>query len=381
MKPIPQSRLLKRGGFFSIEYYTVICYDSFVIHYFMIILGIESSCDETAISLVEISKKKLVVHKNLISSQVKLHAKYGGVVPEVAARKHTEVIIPLLEEAMGKDFDQTDIDLIAVTSGPGLITSLLVGLETAKTIAYCWRKPIVGVNHLSGHLYSSWLENEELSIEQSDLWPAIGLLVSGGHTELLLVKDYEEYKVIGCTRDDAVGEAFDKVAKILDLGYPGGPIVAKRALSGDAGAIDFPRPMIKEKSFDFSLSGLKTAVRYYVCDHQLNEQMINDVCASFQQAVVDVLVSKTMSAASRYQAKSIIIGGGVAANKQLRKELLVACDKINLPFYCPRLVYTGDNAAMIALAGYQQTKKLSLLEFNRLVNNWQKLYPDPNWQL
>lgn len=347
----------------------------------MIILGIESSCDETAISLVEISKKKLVVHKNLISSQVKLHAKYGGVVPEVAARKHTEVIIPLLEEAMGKDFDQTDIDLIAVTSGPGLITSLLVGLETAKTIAYCWRKPIVGVNHLSGHLYSSWLENEELSIEQSDLWPAIGLLVSGGHTELLLVKDYEEYKVIGCTRDDAVGEAFDKVAKILDLGYPGGPIVAKRALSGDAGAIDFPRPMIKEKSFDFSLSGLKTAVRYYVRDHQLNDQMISDVCASFQQAVVDVLVSKTMSAASRYQAKSIIIGGGVAANKQLRKELLVACDKINLPFYCPRLVYTGDNAAMIALAGYQQTKKLSLLEFNRLVNNWQKLYPDPNWQL
>ncbi|PIZ99242.1 MAG: tRNA (adenosine(37)-N6)-threonylcarbamoyltransferase complex transferase subunit TsaD [Candidatus Komeilibacteria bacterium CG_4_10_14_0_2_um_filter_37_10] len=347
----------------------------------MLILGIESSCDETAISLVEITKKKLIVQENLVSSQVKLHAKYGGVVPEVAARKHTEVIIPLLEEALGKNYDQQDIDLIAVTSGPGLITSLLVGLETAKTIAYCWRKPIVGVNHLSGHLYSSWLASEELTVEQNDLWPAIALLVSGGHTELLSVQGYENYKIIGRTRDDAVGEAFDKVAKILDLGCPGGPAVAKRAADGDPRAIEFPRPMLREKSFDFSFSGLKTAVRYYVRDHKMNEQLINDICASFQQAVTEVLVSKTLSAVVKYQAKSVIIGGGVAANKQLRKDLLVACDKAGLPFYCPRLTYTGDNAAMIALAGYYQTKDLSLLEFNRLVNNWKKLIPDPNWQL
>ena len=226
----------------------------------MRILGIETSCDETAVSLIRVNKRGIEIEKNIVSSQVDVHAKYGGVVPEVAARMHVEVIIPLLQEAMGRKFKAEDIDVIAVTRGPGLITSLLVGIETAKTLSYVWGKPIIPVNHLEGHLYSSWLENDELKIDRQDIFPAIALLVSGGHTELVLIKDYNKYKLIGSTRDDAAGEAFDKVAKMLKLGYPGGPIISERAAEGYKKEIDLPRPMINSKDFDFSFSGLKTAV-------------------------------------------------------------------------------------------------------------------------
>lgn len=347
----------------------------------MRILGIETSCDETAVSLVKITDKNLEVERNLVFSQIDIHAKYGGIVPEVAARKHTEVIIPILQECFGRRFKEDDIDLIAVTSGPGLITSLLVGIETAKTISFAWQKPIIGINHLEGHLYSSWLESDELDVNSKDIFPAVVLIVSGGHTELVLMQDYGKYKRVGGTRDDAVGEAFDKVAKLLNLGYPGGPVISERAAEGNPREVEFPRPMIDAKNFDFSFSGLKTAVHYYIKDKKLRERTVNNIASSFQYAVVDVLVQKSLKAVARYKAQSLIIGGGVAANKKLRKELLIAADREGVKFFCPKMKYSGDNATMIALAGYFQTRNLTKMKFNKLQNNWQQLEPKPNLEL
>ncbi|OIO46169.1 MAG: tRNA (adenosine(37)-N6)-threonylcarbamoyltransferase complex transferase subunit TsaD [Parcubacteria group bacterium CG1_02_37_51] len=347
----------------------------------MRILAIESSCDETAASLVKIDQKGIEVERNIVSSQVNIHAKYGGVVPEVAARMHAETIIPVLQECFGRKYKAEDVDAIAVTYGPGLITSLLVGLETAKTLAYVWQKPIIGVNHLEGHLYSSWLESEELTVNSKEIFPAIVLIVSGGHTELILMTDYGQYKTIGKTRDDAAGEAFDKVAKIMNIGYPGGPIISERAAEGKPDAIDFPRPMLNSKSLDFSFSGLKTAVRYYVDGRKLKEREINNIAASFQEAAVDVLREKAMLAIAKYQAKSLIIGGGVAANKKLRKELLIATDRAGIQFYCPRMKYAGDNAAMIALAGYYHLQGYSKEKLAEQINNWKILQPDANLEL
>jgi N6-L-threonylcarbamoyladenine synthase len=347
----------------------------------MRILGIESSCDETAACLLKVDKKGIEVERNIVSSQVNIHAKYGGVVPEVAARMHAEAIIPVLQECFGRKYKPEDIDAIAVTNGPGLITSLLVGLETAKTLSYAWQKPITGINHLEGHLYSSWLESDELTPDSKDIFPAIVLIVSGGHTELILMSDYGKYKIIGRTRDDAVGEAFDKVAKIMNIGYPGGPIISERAAEGKPDAIDFPRPMINANNLDFSFSGLKTAVRYHVQDKKLKERDINNIAASFQEAAVDVLRDKSIKAVEKYKAKSLIIGGGVAANKKLRKELLIATDRIGVQFYCPRMKYTGDNAAMIALASYFRIRNLSTTKINSLKNDWQKMTPDSNMEL
>ncbi|MBL7022022.1 tRNA (adenosine(37)-N6)-threonylcarbamoyltransferase complex transferase subunit TsaD [Patescibacteria group bacterium] len=341
----------------------------------MRILGIESSCDETAISLVNINKKGIDIERSFVSSQIDIHAKYGGVVPEVAARMHVEVMIPLLQEAMGRKFKAEDIDAIAVTYGPGLITSLLVGIETAKTLSYVWNKPIIPVNHLEGHLYSSWLESDELKVDRRDIFPSIVLLVSGGHTELVLMKDYGKFKSIGGTRDDAVGEAFDKVAKLLDLGYPGGPIISERAAEGNPKEIELPRPMLNSKNFDFSFSGLKTAVRYYVTGKKLRERDVNNIAASFQEASVDVLVQKTMRAVEQYSAKSVLIGGGVAANKKLRKELLIAADRAGVEFFCPKMKYAGDNATMIALAGYYKWESMSKDKQKSLIKTWEKLEP------
>ncbi|MCR4280210.1 MAG: tRNA (adenosine(37)-N6)-threonylcarbamoyltransferase complex transferase subunit TsaD [Candidatus Komeilibacteria bacterium] len=344
----------------------------------MRILAIESSCDETAVSLLNITDGKLNIEKKVIASQASLHAQYGGVVPEVAARKHVEVIIPLLDKVAGK-ISVAEIDLIAVTEGPGLVTSLLVGIETAKTLAYIWQKPLIGVNHLSGHLYSPWLDNEHLDITRQDIFPAVSLIVSGGHTEILLLKDYGSYKILGRTRDDAAGEAFDKVAKLLDLGYPGGPEISKRAMNGDKKVLDFPRPMIDAKSYDFSFSGLKTAVRYHINEQpMLSEKDIDNICVSFQQAVVDVLTTKAERAVKEYGANSILLGGGVAANKELRKQLIITADRLNVEFHCPALEYTGDNATMIGLAGYIAYQTLSPVSRLKLEDNWRRLEPQPN---
>ena len=330
----------------------------------MRILGIESSCDETAIAIVSGNGGDLVIEKSLIASQAALHAKYGGVVPEVAAREHIDAIFPLLLES-GIPRDGSGIDAIAVTSGPGLVPALRVGVELAKTLAWAWGKPLVGVNHLEGHLYSTFKTIE---------FPALALLVSGGHTEIVLMKDHGVYERVGATRDDAAGEAFDKVAKLLGLGYPGGPAVSKAAESGDPMAIAFPRPMMESGDFDFSFSGLKTAVA--VRRRENPDDRIEDVCASFQAAVVDVLVTKTMRAVEKFEPKCLILAGGVSANKALRDELKISLGRTNdsVKFLIPDLTLTGDNAAMIAAAGYYHALRGDFCDPLTLV-------ADPNMEL
>ncbi len=324
----------------------------------MRILGIESSCDETAIAVVSGEGERLAVEKNLVASQVLVHAKYGGVVPEVAAREHVDAIFPLLLEA-GVARDGKGIDAIAVTSGPGLVPALRVGVELAKSLAWLWKKPLVGVNHLEGHVYSVWLGEEGPQVRgssgsQQPRFPALCLLVSGGHTELLLMRDHGVYEKLGQTRDDAAGEAFDKAAKVLGLGYPGGPAISKLAEAGKRDAIAFPRPMLESGDFDFSYSGLKTAVA--VRRRAFPDDKIEDVCASFEEAIVDSLVAKTMRAIDHRQPASVILAGGVSANRRLREVLQ---EKIGrgagtppITLFVPELKYTGDNAAMIAAAGY-----------------------------
>ena len=334
----------------------------------MKILGIETSCDETAVSLIDFKGSKIKILCNLVSSQIEIHQEYGGIVPEVAARKHTETIMPLLDKALGK----TKPDLIAVTQGPGLITSLQVGLQTAKTLAYSWQIPLLPVNHLEAHLWS-WLLNQEKMVKYQ--LPAIGLIVSGGHTELILIKGIGKYKLVGQTRDDAAGEAFDKVAKLMDLGYPGGPIISHLSQKGDSDKIKFPRPMIDSSDLDFSFSGLKTAVKYFLKEivptGNLSVQMTKDIAASFQKAAIEVLVNKTFKAAEKFKVKAIFLGGGVSANDQLIKALREKNQDFNLDLYLPDKKYTGDNGAMIALVGYLKNKEAKK-------KNWQKLTADPN---
>lgn len=334
----------------------------------MRILGIESSCDETAIAIVSGNGDPavgvagdLVIETSLIASQAALHAKYGGVVPEVAAREHIDAIFPLLLAA-GIARDGSGIDAIAVTSGPGLVPALRVGVELAKTLAWAWKKPLVAVNHLEGHLYSTF---------RPIAFPALALLVSGGHTEIVLMKDHGAYERVGATRDDAAGEAFDKVAKLLGLGYPGGPAVSRAAESGDPTAIAFPRPMRESGDFDFSFSGLKTAVA--VRRRENPDDRVEDVCASFQAAVVDVLAEKTMRAAEQYGPKCLILAGGVSANKALRERLRREYEPMG-PFLVPDLVLTGDNAAMIAAAGYYRARRDDFVDPLTLV-------ADPNMEL
>jgi N6-L-threonylcarbamoyladenine synthase len=330
----------------------------------MRILGIETSCDETAAAVLEVKGGKFKVLSNKIASSVKLHAKYGGIVPELAARAQMEYIIPVIESALK---GVGDIDYIAVTNGPGLITSLRVGVEAAKTLSYTWNKPLIAVNHLEGHIFTSELPGKKIK------FPALALIVSGGHTQLVLVKDYLNYKIIGETQDDAVGEAFDKVGKILSLGYPGGPVVSKLAEKGSAGKIEMPRPMINSGDYNFSFSGIKTSVLYKVKKGRVNKA---DMCASFQQACTDVLVIKAIKAATEYKVKSVIIGGGVAANKSLREELdnkfKKELSKVNI--YIPEISLTGDNALMIAVAGYYKIKK-------KKFSDYKKIKVDPNLKL
>lgn len=346
------------------------------------VLGIETSCDETAVALLEGRGERLRIRRNFVASQVAIHAKYGGVVPEVAARNHVEMILPLLQKAIGRE---KKLDAIAVTSGPGLMTSLSVGVETAKALSYLWDVPLVRVNHLEGHIYSNWLPLLSKSLianrKSSDLslaishrpFPALVLIVSGGHTELVLMKRHGNYKVIGATRDDAAGEAFDKVAKLLGLGYPGGPAISKLAQKGNPLAIAFPRPMIDSANFEFSFAGLKTAVLYLL---QKQKPGVADVCASFEQAVVDVLVAKTVRAAKKFKVKTVLLGGGVAANGRLRVALRAALTE-ELPavgYREPALEFTGDNAAMIAAAGYFRARA-------KQFTPWERLRADANWEL
>lgn len=416
----------------------------------MKILAIETSCDETAISILEakgelnppaniVSAPHFKILSNVVSSQIKLHAKWGGVVPNLARREHEKNIIPVFRKALkeAKMFNTVSkskvtpwkpvqdvtlekilhrepellkqflkeipkikipkIDAIAVTYGPGLEPALWVGINFAKAIAFAWKKPLVPVNHMEGHIIASLLNgksNPPNGGQNAKLikFPSIALLVSGGHTELVLMKKWLNYKIIGQTRDDAVGEAFDKVARMLELGYPGGPIVAKLASlesQNSESEIKLPRPMLASGDFDFSFSGLKTAVLYLIKnlkenkDNVLDEATIADICREFQQAAIDVLVSKTINATKKYKAKTIIIGGGVAANKELRNQFAEAIEKessyqtdskTGLSLLIPDLNFTTDNASMIAAVAYLRINGAK----NSIIKDISKLKADGN---
>lgn len=343
----------------------------------MRILGIETSCDETAASIIDGDAKKITVLSNVISSQIEIHKKYGGVVPEVAAREHVLNILPVVNEALVKAGIKRNeapkkIDAIAVTIGPGLITSLIVGVETAKTLAYVWRLPIIPINHIEGHIYANFIDDYK-----NIKLPAIILTVSGGHTMLVLMKKHGKLETIGETRDDAAGEAFDKAAKLMDIGYPGGPIISAMAEKFDGeNKISLPRPMLTAAGFDFSFSGLKTALLYQLKKDKNWRNRIPEYSQDFQQAIIDVLVSKTIKAAKKYNVKTVMLAGGVAANKELRRQLQNTVEqKLEaVDFKMPELQYTTDNAAMIAAAGFFKAKDKKTL-------NWTKLKVDCNLKL
>lgn len=314
----------------------------------VLILAIESSCDETAASVVRNGREVL---SNVISSQIELHKLYGGVVPEIASRKHIEKINQVIEEALevaGVTLD--DLDAIGVTYGPGLVGALLVGVAEAKAIAYAKKLPLVGVHHIEGHISANYIENLELEP------PFICLVVSGGHTHLVCVKDYGQYEIIGRTRDDAAGEAFDKVARAIGLGYPGGPKIDKLSKEGNADAIVFPKAHITDAPYDFSFSGVKSAVLNYIngCKMKGEEYNNADIAASFQKAVTDVLVENAMRAVKEYGLNKFTIAGGVASNSTLRAAMQKACEREEIEFYYPSPIYCTDNAAMIGVAAYYE---------------------------
>lgn len=319
-------------------------------------LGIETSCDETAISVVQNGKKIL---SDEVLSQVDLHSVYGGVVPEIACRAHIESILPTLIEAL-KDagIKLSDISAVAVTNRPGLIGALLVGVSVAKTIAWLLKKPLIPINHIESHLYVN-------NVAQDLSYPYVGLVVSGGHTTLFWVQSPLSYRVIGRTRDDAAGESFDKVAKMLGLGYPGGPIIEKIAKKGNSEAIRFPRGFVSPESLDFSFSGLKTSVLYYCKGQNASAKTpikkglnIQDICASFQEAVVDTLIQKTLQAVRHKKASAIVLGGGVSCNEHLRSKFQIAAEKENIRLYLPLKKLCTDNAVMVAAMAYEKYKKL-----------------------
>lgn len=319
----------------------------------MRVLGIETSCDETAVALLCIEGENVVVEQNLVTSQIAIHERYGGVVPEVAARSHVPEMISLLTNALGESWAEA-FDVIAVTRGPGLSMALLVGLESAKLLAVLSGKPLIGVNHLEGHLASSWLNPENRRRWQ---YPLLALSVSGGHSELIVAKEGGKYEIIGGTRDDAAGEAFDKAAKIMGLPYPGGPQIAKLAERGRAGMFSLPRPMLDDAGLDFSFSGLKTAVRVLWEKEgqriKMDEQLRADLAKEVQQAIVDVLVEKTRRAIEQARVQTVVLVGGVSANAALRQQMAAMIDEAfpGIAFLPSDRAYITDNAAMIAAAG------------------------------
>lgn len=376
----------------------------------MIILSIETSCDETASALAEADENGIKIISDIVSSQIKLHSRWGGVVPNLAAREHLKNIIPVIEECMGKaDIGPEKIDLIAVTNGPGLIPALLIGTSTAKTLSYLWKKPLIGIHHVEGHIYANFIEDkirikkniskniyekksegiENITDSEFD-FPMLCLIVSGGHTQLVLVKNHFDYEIIGETLDDAAGEAFDKVSRILNLGYPGGPAISMWADSFESEKknkeleISFPRPMMNSNDLNFSFSGLKTSVLYLV---KKNESLLKDkdfiaeVSHEFQNSVVDVLVQKTLKAAEKYSPKTIVLAGGVSANSELRKQLGEAIkDKFpNVTYRLPEAKYSIDNAAMIAAAAYYRWKYSE--NKNNFLDNWKNLKTEANLKL
>lgn len=314
----------------------------------VLILAIESSCDETAAAVIRNGRE---VMSNIISSQIDLHTLYGGVVPEIASRKHMEQINQVIEQALETaHVTMEDITAIAVTYGPGLVGALLVGVAEAKALAYATKKPLVGVHHIEGHISANYINNPDLEP------PFICLVVSGGHTHLVKVLDYGKYEIIGRTRDDAAGEAYDKVARAVGLGYPGGPKVDKLAKEGNKDAIMFPRAQVEGAPYDFSFSGLKSAVLNYINSCEMKGEEINraDLVASFQNAVVESLVSRTIAVAKEFKIDKIAIAGGVASNSALRESMVKECENNNFKFYRPEPVFCTDNAAMIGVAGYYE---------------------------
>ena len=393
----------------------------------MRILGIESSCDDTSVALLDCSEQGCFILSEKTASQIEIHKKYGGVVPEIAGRMHAEKIVPLIEEVLSntpphppsKRVEYTKPDIIAVTTGPGLVTGLIVGAEAARALSYAWDIPVVAVNHLEGHIHSVEILNPKPETlnksENTKQYPisnnqylALALIARGAHTSLIYIEQQGVYKILGKTVDDAAGECFDKVAKLLDLPYPGGPQISKLALTGNTKAIQFPRPMLKEKidfsakggpAFGWSFSGLKTSALYWLKDNTLaiaseakqspskpeitssltaprNDITINDFCASFEQAIVDVLVGKTIKAVQEYNPKTVILAGGVSANKKLRETLKneLATVTPHSLLLTPSLTYCMDNASMIAVAGYYQALKNNYTD-------WRKIIVDPNWKL
>ncbi|MFH1405172.1 MAG: tRNA (adenosine(37)-N6)-threonylcarbamoyltransferase complex transferase subunit TsaD [Patescibacteria group bacterium] len=355
----------------------------------MKILAIESSCDDTSVALIEAKGNNFKILSEKTASQIEVHKKYGGVVPEVAGRMHAENILPLIEEVMTKKLTRpTKLtrltkkeiekpDVIAVTSGPGLITGLIVGVEAAKTLSYLWDVPLVAVNHIEGHIHSVEIEKSNVRCQMSDV---LCLTVSGGHTELILMKDHGKYERIGATRDDAAGECFDKVAKLVGFDYPGGPKISEFAQKGNPDEIDFPRPMLNSDNFDFSFSGLKTAALYWLKkqtpDFRLQTSEMQNFCASFEQAIIDVLVQKTLRAVEKYNPKTVLLVGGVSANKKLRKTMKQEL-KNKFPsceFLTPDIKYAMDNAAMIGVAAYYHAKEKEFV-------SWKDVKADPNWRL
>jgi len=376
----------------------------------MIILGIETSCDDTGIAIVKITPQKggvkFDILSNVVSSQIKTHAPFGGVVPNLAAREHLKNIEPCLKTTIKEaNIKINRIDLIAVTIGPGLIPSLLIGVNFAKALAYKYKIPIVGINHIEGHIIAALAATNPKSearnpkqIQNSNfpnsknLFPAIALVVSGGHTQLVLMKKIGDYKIIGETRDDAAGECFDKTAKLLGLGYPGGPVIAAIAaipkVQSTKYKVHLPRPMINHKNYDFSFSGLKTAVLYLVRDNKekvKDEKFIQELCRETQQAIIDVLISKTLRAAKEYRAKTIILAGGVAANSELRRQFETQISKLpaqgwsasggktQTEFLTPSKTLCTDNGAMIAMAGYYNK--------NKAIKNYNRIKADANLRI
>lgn len=420
----------------------------------MLILGIETSCDETAASVLKAENGHLEVISNVVSSQVKLHAKWGGVVPNLAAREHLKNMIPVLKKTLAEaNISLPQVDLLCVTQGPGLIPALLIGTSAAKTLSFFWEKPLLGIHHIEGHIYANFIAAEKNKIK----FPILCLVVSGGHTQLVLMKKHLSYEIIGQTLDDASGEAFDKVARILGLGYPGGPAIAEAAKhksqktirqladkqienpkykltkkfgihnlayrqAGSEFVIRLPRPMINKKNFDFSFSGLKTAVLYDIYpvksakgspeEREFNgarkhPDKLNDknyvaaMAHEFQQSVVDVLVSKTLKAAEKFKPKTIMLAGGVSSNQELRRQLGEAIKKKfhpvksaaggsavqkfngvkNTSYIIPELKYSLDNASMIASAGYFRWQKLNAKQKKSALNNWKTIEADANLKL
>ncbi|OGI27581.1 MAG: tRNA (adenosine(37)-N6)-threonylcarbamoyltransferase complex transferase subunit TsaD [Candidatus Moranbacteria bacterium RIFOXYB1_FULL_43_19] len=368
----------------------------------MQILAIETSCDETAVALVKAKKGVFFAVDEYISSQTKIHSPFGGVVPNLAAREHLKNLPILLKKIIAKNkIRRKDIDLIAVTEGPGLIPALLIGTNAAKALAYAWQKPLVGANHIAGHVYANFIgaiskqiqkskfKNQNSSIE----FPILALIVSGGHTELILMKKHMNFNIIGQTLDDAAGEAFDKAAKILGLGYPGGPEVSSLAEKYKKQKTRYkiqdtkyrlPRPMLNSPNFNFSFSGLKTALLYTVRDNPKilrSKRLTGEICAEFQQAVIDVLLHKTLSAAKKFKPKTILLGGGVSANKELRKQLRKKI-KNEIPdtkYQLPDTKYSLDNAAMIAVAGHFKFRSVKNKKIFR--DNWKKMEADASLKL